>query len=62
MWMLLRHFHETVERRRHRIDYAGTALLTVGCSALILALLEGGEAWGWASATTAALVVPDSRR
>ena len=57
MWMLLRHFHETVERRRHRIDYAGTALLTVGCSALILALLEGGEAWDWASATTAALVV-----
>jgi EmrB/QacA subfamily drug resistance transporter len=56
MWMLLRHFHETVERRRHKIDYAGTVLLTVGCSALILALLEGGEAWGWASTATAALV------
>jgi EmrB/QacA subfamily drug resistance transporter len=56
MWMLIRRFHETVERRRHRVDYAGTALLTVGCSVLILALLEGGEAWAWASATTAALV------
>jgi EmrB/QacA subfamily drug resistance transporter len=56
MWMLMRHFHETVERRRHRIDYAGTILLTVGCSALILALLEGGHAWDWASATTAILV------
>ena len=56
MWMLMRRFHETVERRRHRIDYAGTVLLTVGCTALILALLEGGEAWSWSSATTAALV------
>ena len=57
MWMLIRHFHETVERRRHRIDYAGTVLLTIGCSAVMLALLEGGEAWDWASATTAVLVV-----
>jgi hypothetical protein len=56
MWMLMRHFHETVERRRHRIDYAGTVLLTVGCTALILALLEGGEAWEWASPVTAILV------
>ena len=57
MWMLIRHFHETVESRRHRIDYAGTALLTVGCSAVMLALLEGGEAWDWASATTTVLVI-----
>jgi MFS family permease len=56
MWMLMKHFHETVERRRHRIDYLGTALLTVGCTAVILALLEGGEAWAWRSATTAALI------
>ena len=48
-WMLMRSFHETVERRRHRIDYAGAALLTAGTSLLILAVLEGGQAWAWNS-------------
>ena len=49
-----RNFHEQVERRRHRIDYAGAVLLTTGCSLLILGLLEGGVAW--------ALGVADQRR
>ncbi len=49
-WMLSRHFHETSEPRRHRIDYTGAALLTVGCSLLILGLLEGGQGWPWGSA------------
>ena len=48
-WMLLRSFHEKVERRKHRIDYAGAALLTAGTSLLILAVLEGGQAWAWNS-------------
>lgn len=48
-WALLRFYHETVEARRHRIDYAGAALLTVGLTAVILALLEGGTAWAWTS-------------
>lgn len=48
--MILRRFHETVERRRHTVDYAGAALLTVGCSMVILAMLEGGQAWAWVSA------------
>lgn len=47
--MLLRSFHERVEPRRHRIDYAGATLLVVGFSLLILALLEGGSAWPWFS-------------
>jgi EmrB/QacA subfamily drug resistance transporter len=46
-WLLLRHLHETVERRTHRIDWLGGALLTVALSLLILALLEGGNAWAW---------------
>ncbi|MEC3976071.1 MDR family MFS transporter [Amycolatopsis sp. H20-H5] len=49
-WMLWRKFAERVDRKPHRIDYTGAALLTVGCSLLILGLLEGGVAWGWASA------------
>ena len=55
-WMLMRKFTESVERRRHTVDYTGAALLTLGCSLVILALLEGGQAWPWVSAP--GLVVP----
>jgi EmrB/QacA subfamily drug resistance transporter len=48
-WMLARSLRERVERRTHRLDYTGAALLTAGCTLLILGLLEGGEAWAWAS-------------
>jgi EmrB/QacA subfamily drug resistance transporter len=48
-WMLSRKFVERVERKRHRIDFAGAVLLTVGASLLILGLLEGGVLWQWAS-------------
>ncbi|MDZ4046016.1 MAG: MFS transporter, partial [Rhodoglobus sp.] len=48
-WMLVRHFHEKVERRSHRIDYLGAGLLAVSMTLLILAVLEGGQAWAWNS-------------
>ncbi|WP_449407011.1 MFS transporter [Microbacterium maritypicum] len=48
-WMLLRKYHEKVEPQRHRIDYLGAALLTVGLTGLILGMLEGGNAWDWIS-------------
>ncbi|WP_353827931.1 MDR family MFS transporter [Agromyces sp. SYSU T0242] len=48
-WMLIRHYHERVERKRHRIDLAGASVLTVGLTLLILAVLEGGQAWAWVS-------------
>lgn len=47
--LLVRFLHETVERTRHRIDWTGGVLLTAGLSLLILGLLEGGNAWAWAS-------------
>jgi EmrB/QacA subfamily drug resistance transporter len=56
-WMLARHFHEEVERRRHRFDLAGAGLLIIGCSLLILGLLEGGVAWDWASPVSVAVFV-----
>ncbi len=31
-WMIVRSFHETVEPRRHRIDYLGAVLLTLSLS------------------------------
>ncbi|MEV5751784.1 MDR family MFS transporter [Actinoallomurus sp. NPDC052308] len=49
-FMLARRFTESVVRRSHRLDYTGAVLLTIGCSLVILGLLEGGVAWGWASA------------
>ncbi|WP_081844478.1 MFS transporter [Cellulomonas sp. URHE0023] len=48
-WLLIRHLHETVEHKPHRIDWTGGALLTVSMSLLILGLLEGGNAWAWSS-------------
>lgn len=47
--MIWRNFHERVERRAHKIDYAGSVLLTGGGVLLLLALLEGGVRWGWSS-------------
>ncbi|WP_084327871.1 MDR family MFS transporter [Intrasporangium oryzae] len=49
MWMLSRTYHEKVERHGHRIDYAGAGVLMASLTLLILALLEGGQAWAWAS-------------
>lgn len=45
--MVARRFTEEVRRREHRIDLSGAALLVLGCSLLILGLLEGGVAWAW---------------
>jgi EmrB/QacA subfamily drug resistance transporter len=53
---LHRRFREQVVRRSHRIDYAGTLLLTTSCSLLILGLLEGGHAWAWRSPTSGAVL------
>ncbi|WP_121371524.1 MFS transporter [Frondihabitans australicus] len=49
VWMLLRAFHEKIERAQHRVDYLGASLLTVALTLLILAVLEGGQAWAWDS-------------
>jgi EmrB/QacA subfamily drug resistance transporter len=41
---------ESVEKKRHDIDYLGSALLFISVSTLLLAFLEGGVAWSWRSA------------
>jgi EmrB/QacA subfamily drug resistance transporter len=48
-WMLLRSFHENIEKRAHKVDFLGAGLLTVSLSLLILGVLEGGQAWAWNS-------------
>jgi EmrB/QacA subfamily drug resistance transporter len=47
--MIMRTFHETVAHRKHKVDYLGATLLMLALSALLLAVLEGGQAWAWAS-------------
>ncbi|HEV6953696.1 MAG TPA: MDR family MFS transporter [Promicromonospora sp.] len=47
---LWRKFHEKQrDGEREPVDYLGAVLLTAGSTALVLGLLEGGHAWGWAS-------------
>ncbi len=47
--LLVRVFHEKIERTRHTVDYLGAGLLTASLSLIILAVLEGGQAWAWNS-------------
>src|SRR5690606_16540332 len=44
--------HESVQHRERSVDYAGTALLLIGLSSLMLALTQAGE---WGIAPTALL-------
>ena len=53
--LIWRNFQERVERRQHRIDYAGAVLLTSAMTLLILGVLEGGQAWAWSSPTSIAV-------
>src|SRR5215217_5338602 len=55
-WTLMRRFVEDVERKTHRIDFAGAALLTAGTSLVILGLLEGGVLWRWNSVPSIAIL------
>jgi EmrB/QacA subfamily drug resistance transporter len=56
-YLLERNFHETIERKEHRIDYAGAMSLTLGFSAVIFGLLQGGSLWPWSSPKEIAVFV-----
>lgn len=56
-YMLHRNYRESVQRRRHEIDYVGALVLTGGLGALVLGLLEGGHTWAWLSWQTAACAI-----
>jgi EmrB/QacA subfamily drug resistance transporter len=47
--VLVRRYHETPNRSHHRVDVPGAVLLTAGLTALLLGLLQGGQAWPWLS-------------
>jgi MFS family permease len=51
-WMLIRRYHESVERHQIDIDFLGATVLTAGMTLSILAILGGGQAWAWNSASS----------
>lgn len=53
--LIARNFHEKVQRHDHRIDYAGSALLTIGLALVMVGVLEGGQAWAWSSVPSLAV-------
>jgi EmrB/QacA subfamily drug resistance transporter len=55
-FLIGRFLHEHVERRRHRLDFAGAGVLTLGLVSLLFAATEGGQLWGWTSPITLGLV------
>jgi len=55
-WMLHRHLREETARTEHGLDVLGTVSLTASISLLLLALIEGPEAWGWRDGRTLGLL------
>ncbi len=55
IFLIGRFLHERFEQRRHRIDYAGAALVLATVGTLIFGLLQGGQAWPWLSAPSVAV-------
>lgn len=49
LWMMGVYLQESLAPRRPRIDYLGSAALTLGVTALLLALLQGGQSLPWTS-------------
>ncbi len=54
--MIMRRFHERIERGHPIIDYRGAGLLTLGLALVILGALEGGQAWAWDSPACVAIL------
>ena len=54
--MFSRHFHEKVTHRHRTVNVLGAALLACAMTALILAILGGGQTWAWYSAPSISAV------
>ncbi|MBM3940688.1 MAG: MFS transporter, partial [SAR202 cluster bacterium] len=56
MTLVWAQYRESVTRRRHSLDYAGTVLLSIAITTLLYVLLQGADAHGWASLRSAGLL------
>ncbi len=54
LFLVTRFLNEQVERREHRIDFTGAALILLGTGALFFVLMQGGQVWPWWSWQTLA--------
>lgn len=50
--LLMAFLHEDVVKKRHHIDYLGSAAILAGVGSLIFALMQGGTAWAWDSSAS----------
>jgi EmrB/QacA subfamily drug resistance transporter len=48
-WLLIRHFHEQIHSRPHRLDWLGALTLSAVITVLLLAVTEVGVTAGWSS-------------
>ncbi|KAA9026039.1 MDR family MFS transporter [Niallia endozanthoxylica] len=48
--------YENVEKKRHRVDYAGSVLMMISVSCLMFVLVEGGTRWSWLSGESLGLL------
>lgn len=55
MAMIWAYLHESFDKRKRHIDYAGAATFTIGITALLLALQQGSERLAWNSPDVLAL-------
>lgn len=55
--LVLMFLHESFERKSKKVDYLGAAVFTVGVSALLYALLNGGSKYAWGSGTIIGLFI-----
>lgn len=46
---VLTFFKEDIEKKKRTIDYAGSALLLISVSSLMVVLIQGGVTWAWTS-------------
>lgn len=47
VFLIAKFLHEKIHPHRHRIDYEGAILMLLAVAALLLGLLQGGQAWPW---------------
>ncbi|KQL44267.1 disulfide bond formation protein DsbA [Brevibacillus choshinensis] len=57
IWLITKNLHENLEKRKRKIDYGGAITFTIGTTALLYALLSGGNEYAWNSAPILTLLI-----
>ncbi|MFD2371190.1 MDR family MFS transporter [Brevibacillus sp. GCM10020057] len=57
VWLIVKNLHEKLEKRERKIDYGGAVTFTIGTTALLYALLTGGNEYAWNSPVIYSLLI-----